>query len=111
MAPRCRPVRTAPLRARRVDGRRRRAYRYWHAPAIQLGLTAEPDFFATDEETYATGLIYRRCRARQRPGARLSQAAAFARFATHPGSGELEGVGIKRFPEQVPRERAVTRLF
>jgi len=33
------------------------------------------------------------------------------RFATHPTSGELEGVGIKRFPEQVPRERAVTRLF
>ena len=27
------------------------------------------------------------------------------RFATHPATGELDGVGIKRFPEQVPRPR------
>ena len=33
------------------------------------------------------------------------------RFATHPATGELEGVGIKRFPEQVPRQRPVSRLF
>jgi hypothetical protein len=153
---------------------------------IELGLTAEPDFFATDEETYATGLMFlaerfqlllqaagdvglivvdsrfREDDARLRrffadltkdgsPYSRLDRiveglflgpshhsiglqcadlvcaitAAAergnglargylerlLPRFATHPASGELEGVGIKRFPEQVPRERAVTRLF
>jgi hypothetical protein len=33
------------------------------------------------------------------------------RFASHPATGELEGVGLKRFPEQVPRERGVHRLF
>lgn len=33
------------------------------------------------------------------------------RFAVHPASGELEGVGLKRFPEQVPRERERHRLF
>lgn len=33
------------------------------------------------------------------------------RFATHPRTGELEGVGLKRFPEAVPRPRAQTRLF
>ena len=25
------------------------------------------------------------------------------RFACHPATGELDGVGLKRFPEQVPR--------
>lgn len=153
---------------------------------IQLGLTAEPGFFASDEDTYATGLMFlaerfqlllqaaddvgmivvdsrfREDDARLRrffadltkdgsPYSRLDRiveglflgpshysiglqcadlvcaitAAAergngqargylktlLPRFATHPASGELEGVGIKRFPEQVPRERAVTRLF
>ena len=34
-----------------------------------------------------------------------------ARFATHPATGELEGVGLKRFPEAVPRPRASSRLF
>jgi hypothetical protein len=33
------------------------------------------------------------------------------RFATHPATGALDGVGIKRFPEQVRRPRAETRLF
>jgi uncharacterized protein DUF3800 len=33
------------------------------------------------------------------------------RFARHPATGEYEGVGIKRFPEQVPRERGRHRLF
>lgn len=32
------------------------------------------------------------------------------RFATHPATGELDGVGIKRFPE-APRKRAASRLF
>ena len=32
------------------------------------------------------------------------------RFATHPATGELDGVGIKRFPD-VPRERAPHKLF
>ena len=33
------------------------------------------------------------------------------RFARHPATGELDGVGIKRFPEQVPREHGRNRLF
>jgi hypothetical protein len=33
------------------------------------------------------------------------------RFAVHPATGELEGVGLKRFPEQVPREHGRNRLF
>jgi hypothetical protein len=33
------------------------------------------------------------------------------RFACHPATGELDGVGIKRFPEQVRRPREETRLF
>ncbi|MCL4289782.1 MAG: DUF3800 domain-containing protein [Thermoleophilia bacterium] len=33
------------------------------------------------------------------------------RFATHPATGELDGVGLKRFPERVRRPREETRLF
>jgi hypothetical protein len=33
------------------------------------------------------------------------------RFARHPATGELDGVGIKRFPEIVRRPREETRLF
>ena len=33
------------------------------------------------------------------------------RFAVHPATGELDGVGLKRFPEQVPREHGRNRLF
>ena len=33
------------------------------------------------------------------------------RFARHPATGELDGVGIKRFPEPVPREHGRHRLF
>lgn len=32
------------------------------------------------------------------------------RFATHPATGELDGVGIKRFPE-VRRDRPPHKLF
>jgi hypothetical protein len=153
---------------------------------IALGATAEPEFFRSDEETYATGLMFlaerfqlllqraddvglivvdsrfREDDTRLRrffadltkdgsPYSRLDRiveglflgpshysigvqcadlvcsiaAAAergngqargylrtlMPRFATHPATGALEGVGIKRFPEQVPRERAETRLF
>lgn len=33
------------------------------------------------------------------------------RFAVHPATGELEGVGLKQFPDVVPRERGANRLF
>ncbi len=33
------------------------------------------------------------------------------RFAVHPVTGELEGVGLKRFPETVPRPRGESKLF
>jgi hypothetical protein len=33
------------------------------------------------------------------------------RFAVHPATGELDGVGLKRFPETVRRQREGTRLF
>jgi hypothetical protein len=33
------------------------------------------------------------------------------RFARHPATGELEGVGLKRFPDAGPREREEHHLF
>jgi hypothetical protein len=33
------------------------------------------------------------------------------RFATHPATGALDGVGIRRFPDTVPLERTETKLF
>lgn len=33
------------------------------------------------------------------------------RFAVHPATGELDGVGLKRFPERVRRPRSGSRLF
>jgi hypothetical protein len=153
---------------------------------IELGLTAAPEFFASDEDTYATGLMFlaerfqlllqaaddvgmivvdsrfREDDVRLRrffadltadgsPYSRLDRiveglflgpshysiglqcadlvcaitAAAergngqargylktlLPRFATHPATGALDGVGIKRFPEQARRPREETRLF
>lgn len=153
---------------------------------IELGTNAAPEFFATDEDTYATGLMFlaerfqlllraaddvglivvdsrfRENDARLRrffadltkdgtPYSRLERiveglflgpshysiglqcadlicaitAAAergngqargylktlLPRFATHPATGALDGVGIKRFPEQVRRERTPHKLF
>jgi hypothetical protein len=153
---------------------------------IELGTTAAPEFFASDEDTYATGLMFlaerfqllleaaddvgmivvdsrfRENDARLRrffadltkdgsPYSRLDRiveglflgpshysiglqcadlvcavtAAAergngqargylktlLPRFATHPATGALDGVGIKRFPEQVRRPREESRLF
>jgi hypothetical protein len=153
---------------------------------IELGLRQAPDFFTTDEDTYATGLMFlaerfqhllaaeddvgmivvdsrfREDDARLRrffadlthegtPYSRLDRiveglflgpsqysiglqcadlvvaitAAAergggqargylktlLPRFARHPATGELDGVGIKRFPETVRRPRRETRLF
>jgi len=37
--------------------------------------------------------------------------ALLPRFATHPATGALDGVGIKRFPERARRPREETRLF
>ena len=53
---------------------------------------------------------HRERRARPRPGARLPEEAAAA-LRRHPATGELDGVGLKRFPEQVPREHGRHRLF
>lgn len=33
------------------------------------------------------------------------------RFAVHPATGQLAGVGVKRFPDSDPREKTDTRLF
>jgi len=152
----------------------------------ELGLELEPDFFTTEEDTYATGLMFlaerfqfllraeddvgmivvdsrfREEDTRLRrffsdltndgtPYSRLdriveglflgpshhsiglqcadlvvaitaaaerggSQARGYlktllTRFARHPMTGELEGVGLKRFPERVPRPREETKLF
>jgi hypothetical protein len=33
------------------------------------------------------------------------------RFARHPSTGAIEGVGLKRFPNPEPRERDHHRLF
>ena len=153
---------------------------------IELGLETAPEFFTSDEETYATGLMFlaerfqhllaaeddvglivvdsrfREEDSRLRrffshltkdgtPYSRLDRiveglflgpshysiglqcadlvvaitAAAergsgqargylrklLPRFAVHPATGELEGVGLKRFPDRVPRPREETKLF
>ena len=153
---------------------------------IELGLSEAPEFFAADEDTYATGLMFlaerfqhllaaeddlgmiivdsrfREDDARLRrffadlthngtPYSKLDriveglflgpshysiglqsadlvvaitaaaergggQARGYLRtllpqFACHPATGSFEGVGIKRFPEQVRRPRSETRLF
>jgi len=153
---------------------------------VELGVTAAPEFFGSDEDTYATGLMFlaerfqmlleqeddvgmivvdsrfREDDARLRrffadltqdgsPYSKLDRiveglflgpshysiglqcadlvcaitAAAergngqargylkvlMPRFATHPATGALDGVGIKRFPEQARRPREETRLF
>jgi Protein of unknown function (DUF3800) len=153
---------------------------------IELGLSEAPEFFASDEDTYATGLMFlaerfqhllaaesdlgmivvdsrfREDDARLRrffadltydgtPYSKLEriveglflgpsqysiglqcadlvvaitagaergggQARGYLktllpRFARHPATGELDGVGIKRFPELVRRPREKTRLF
>jgi hypothetical protein len=153
---------------------------------IELGATAAPEFFSTDEDTYATGLMFlaerfqlllqanddvgmivvdsrfREDDARLRrffadltkdgsPYSRLDRiveglflgpshysiglqcadlvcaitAAAergngqargylkklLPRFAVHPATGGLDGVGLKRFPERVPRPHGKNRLF
>lgn len=33
------------------------------------------------------------------------------RFAHHPATGVLDGVGLKRFPEEQPRQKLLHRLF
>ena len=153
---------------------------------IELGLRDAPEFFRTDEDTYATGLMFlaerfqllletaddvglivvdsrfREDDARLRrffadltkdgsPYSRLDRIveglflgpshhsiglqcadlvcsitaaaergggqargylrALLPRFATHPATGALDGVGIKRFPETVRRPREETKLF
>jgi hypothetical protein len=153
---------------------------------VELGLAEAPEFFTTDEDTYATGLMFLAERfqlllqgaddvgmivvdsrfheddARLRrffadltqdgtPYSRLDRiveglflgpshvsiglqcadlvcaitAAAergngrargylrtlMPRFAVHPATGDLDGVGIKRFPDRVRRPREETRLF
>jgi hypothetical protein len=152
----------------------------------ELGLDAAPEFFASEEDTYATGLMFlaerfqyllagendvgmivvdsrfREEDSRRRrffsdltkdgtPHSRLDRiveglflgpshhsiglqcadlvvaitAAAergnghargflrtlWPRFAVHPAKGEVEGVGLKRFPERVQRPREETKLF
>ena len=51
-----------------------------------------------------------RRRARQRPGARLPQDTTAA-IRDSPRDGELDGVGLKRFPEKVGRPHRRVRLF
>lgn len=68
------------------------------------------------EDTYATGcadLVVAITAAAERGNgqARGYLKTLLPRFATHPATGELEGVGLKRFPEAVPRPRERHRLF
>lgn len=59
------------------------------------------------------GLIVAATAAAERGGgdARRYLAKLLPRFAHHPATGELEGVGLKRFPEAVPRPHGKGRLF
>ena len=53
---------------------------------------------------------HRRRRARHRAGD-AATCAPSPRFARHPATGAIDGVGLKRFPEREPRQRDHHRLF
>jgi hypothetical protein len=85
-------------------------------PFMQLPRIVEGLFLAPS--TYSIGLqcadliVAMTAHAERGPGiGRGYLRRLLPRFARHPATGELEGVGLKRFPELVPRERGRHRLF
>src|SRR5207342_1485134 len=84
---------------------------YMQLPRIVEGLFLGPSHYSIGLQC-ADMIVAMTANAERGPGqGRGYLKQCLPRFARHPATGELEGVGLKRFPEQVPRERGRTRLF
>jgi hypothetical protein len=84
---------------------------YMQLPRIIEGLLLGPSHYSIGLQC-ADLIVAMTANAERGPGqGRGYLKKLLPRFAVHPATGELEGVGLKRFPEQVPRERGRHRLF
>ena len=84
---------------------------YMQLPRIVEGLFLGPSHYSIGLQC-ADLIVAMTANAERGPGqGRGYLKKLLPRFARHPATGELEGVGLKRFPEQVPRERGRNRLF
>jgi hypothetical protein len=84
---------------------------YMQLPRIVEGLLLGPSHYSIGLQC-ADLIVAMTANAERGPGqGRGYLKKVLPRFARHPATGELDGVGLKRFPEQVPRERGRHRLF
>jgi hypothetical protein len=106
-------------RHREGDSRLRRFYAelteegspYSRLDSLVEGLFLGPSHYSIGLQ--CADLVVAATAAAERGGgdARRYLAQMLPRFARHPATGALDGVGLKRFPEQVQRPREETRLF
>jgi hypothetical protein len=84
---------------------------YMQLPRIVEGLLLGPSHYSIGLQC-ADLIVAMTANAERGPGqGRGYLRKVLPRFATHPATGEHEGVGLKRFPEQVPRPHGRNRLF
>jgi hypothetical protein len=84
---------------------------YMQLPRIVEGLFLGPSHYSIGLQC-ADLIVAMTANAERGPGqGRGYMRRLLPRFARHPATGELDGVGLKRFPEQVPREHGRHRLF
>jgi len=84
---------------------------YMQLPRIVEGLFLGPSHYSIGLQC-ADLIVAATANAERGPGiGRGYLKRLLPRFAVHPATGELDGVGLKRFPEQVPRPRRRHRLF
>ena len=84
---------------------------YMQLPRIVEGLFLGPSHYSIGLQC-ADLIVAMTANAERGPGqGRGYLKKLLPRFAVHPATGELEGVGLKRFPELVPREHGRHRLF
>ena len=81
---------------------------YMQLPRIVEGLFLGPSHYSIGLQC-ADLIVAMTANAERGPGqGRGYLKKLLPRFAVHPATGELEGVGLKRFPEQVPREHGTS---
>ena len=84
---------------------------YMQLPRIVEGLFLGPSDYSIGLQC-ADLIVAMTANAERGPGqGRGYMRKLLPRFAVHPATGELEGVGLKRFPDLVPRPREHHRLF
>jgi hypothetical protein len=84
---------------------------YMQLPRIIEGLFLGPSHYSIGLQC-ADLIVAMTANAERGPGqGRRYLKKLLPRFATHPATGEIDGVGLKRFPDQVPREHGRHRLF